>query len=354
MKPKSLDFLKELMGTMSPTGFEVEAAQVWKNEAGKFCEEVRTDTRGNSFALVGKGNYPRIMLAGHIDEIGLIVSHVDDDGFLYFNTLGGWDAQVLVGQRVILHGKKERIRGVIGKKPIHQMKDDEKKQASKFEDLWIDMGFKNKKEAQECVRIGDPAVLDQGFLPLRNNNIACRGVDDRIGAFVVLEVLRKLPKKNLKAEVIAVATVQEEIGHLGAIVGAYGLDPQAAFAVDVGQASDYPTIEKKQIGDHKLGSGPIVARGPMINPVLFEMVAKTAEKDKIPYTIKTVPRQTGTDTDGISVTRSGVPSSLISVPNRYMHSPNEMVNLDDVDNVINLIAGTILKINDKSDFTPSG
>lgn len=352
MKSKSLNFMKQLMTAMSPTGSEVEAAAVWKKQAESFCDLVRTDTRGNSYATIGKGRSPRIMLAGHIDEIGLSVTHIDDDGFLYFNTLGGWDAQVLVGQRVILKGKRGKLSGVIGKKPIHQMKEDERKLATKYEDLWMDMGFKNGKEAKEHVRIGDPAVLDQGFLELRNGNVVSRGIDDRIGAYVVLEVVRALAEKKVKTEVTAVATVQEEIGHFGAIVGAYDLNPQVGFIVDVGLASDYPTMDKKQIGEHKLGSGPIIARGPMLNPRLFDLIIETADKRCIPYTIRSAARQTSTDTDGISIARSGVPSALVSIPNRYMHSPNEMVNLDDVENAIELIASVIEKISDKTSFIP--
>ncbi len=344
--------MKQLMTAMSPTGFEVEAAAVWKKQAEAFCDEVRTDTRGNSYATLGKGRSPRIMLAGHIDEIGLIVTHIDDDGFLFFNTLGGWDGQVLVGQRIILSTRKGKMSGVIGKKPIHQLKEDERKFATKYEDLWIDMGFSSGKEAREHVRIGDPAVLDQGFLELRNDNVVSRGVDDRIGAYVVLEVVRALSAKKIKAEVTAVATVQEEIGHYGAIVGAYDLNPHVGFIVDVGQASDYPTMDKKQIGEHKLGSGPILARGPMLNPRLFDLIVATADKQGIPYTLRSSARQTSTDTDGISIARSGVPCALVSIPNRYMHSPNEMVNLNDVENAIKLIASVIEKITNKTSFIP--
>jgi endoglucanase len=292
------------------------------------------------------------MLAGHVDEIGLIVNYIDDQGFIYFGTIGGWDSQVLVGQRVLIKGREGLIRGVIGKKAIHLMKQDERDKVSKVEDLWVDIGAKDKAEAEKLVRVGDPMVLDQDLRELRNGYIVSRGIDNRIGGYVVLEALRLLSKSRPKAEAYAVATVQEEVGLVGARMGAYGLDPKVAIAVDVTHATDSPTVEKKQLGEHKLGSGPAIARGAAINPVVFDMLVKAAEDEKIPYTLEANPSRTGTDADIIYMTRSGIPTGLVSIPNRYMHSPNEMVDLSDVENAYKLIAAFIRRLDDDTDFRP--
>ena len=352
MKKKSLAFLKELLDTISPSGFEMDASRVWRKHAESFSDSVHVDTHGNSFATINEGKKPHVMLCGHIDEIGLMITHIDDDGFMYINAIGGWDSQVLVGQRVVFKGRKGVVVGVVGKKPIHQLRGDEKKTATKIEDIWLDMGFKNRKDAESHIRIGDFGVLDQGVKEFRNNKIVSRGIDDKIGAFVVLEALHQLAGKKSVGQVTAVASAQEEIGGHGAVVGTYGLNPDVGFNVDVGHATDHPKSDKTQIGDHKLGSGPILTRGSSVNPVLFELLVEVAEGEEIPYTLKCAPRKTSTDADSINVSRSGVPTALISVPNRYMHSPNEMIDVGDVDDVISLISKTVLKIDERTDFTP--
>jgi endoglucanase len=354
MKPSSLDFLKRLLDAPGPSGFETAPARAWRAEAEQFADEVTSDVTGNSVAALNPGGAPRVMLAGHIDEIGLMIVHVDDEGYLHFATIGGWDSQVLVGQRVVVVARAGAVPGVIGKKAIHLIKPDERDKVSKVTDLWIDIGARNKADALKRVRVGDPAVLASSALELPNGRLVSRSIDNRIGAFVVLEALRLLSKKTPRAAVFAVATAQEEIAWAGggARTSAVGLTPDVALVVDVTHASDHPGVEKKEVGDFKLGGGPVLSRGSSVNPLVFEMLAETAEAEKIPYTIQAAPRDTGTDADAIYTTLRGVPTGLISVPNRYMHSPSEMIDLADVERTAQLLAAFARRVTPKTDFTP--
>jgi putative aminopeptidase FrvX len=350
-------FLRSLLDAPGPSGFEMVPARVWREEAGRFADEVRTDVQGNSIATLNPGGSPRLMLAGHIDEIGLMVTHIDEDGFLFIDGIGGWDSQVLVGQRLRVLSRSGEVLGVIGKKPIHLIRPEEKEKASKLEDLWIDVGAKNREEVSERgIRVGDPAVIDARLVELGNNLIASRSIDDRIGAFIVLEVLKRLREQDGSsvASVSAVATVQEEIGYQGggARTSAFALDPHVAIAVDVTFATDTPGIEKKQVGERKLGSGPVLSRGSSINPMVLDRLVEVAEEEGIPYTLKASPRSTWTDADAIYLSRAGVPSAVVSVPNRYMHSPNEIVSKDDLDATIRLIAAFAARLAADTDFTP--
>jgi len=355
MKKESLAFLRRYMESTSPSGFEEEASLLWRNQADRFADRTWVDMHGNSFALVNEGGTPRIMLAGHADEIGLMITYVDEKGYLSFIGIGGWDPQVLPGQRVRIRGKGRPVLGVIGRKPIHLLQEEERKKVVKMEDLWIDIGAKDKEEAATLVEIGDPAVLDYGFADLRNDLVVARGLDDRVGAFVVLEAARLLATMSPKAAVYAVATVQEEIGLRGAKTSAFGIDPLVGIAVDVGFATDTPGMEseKKKVGEAAVGKGPLVARGPNINPPLFSLFVETAKEKKIPYQIEGTPRGTGTDANAIQLTRAGVATGLLSVPNRYMHSPCEIVHLTDLENTSKLIAHTVTKIDPETNFLPS-
>jgi endoglucanase len=296
------------------------------------------------------------MLAGHIDEIGFMITHVDEEGFLYFDGIGGWDPQVVVGQRIILLTRKGHVRGVVGKKPIHLIKDDERSKAAKLKELWIDIGAANREDAIERgIRVGDAAVVDAPLLELGNGRIASRSIDNRIGAFVVLEALRRLADGPApKASVTAVATAQEEIGQQGggARTSAYRLEPQVAVVVDVTFATDAPGVEKKELGEHKLGGGPVLARGSAASGLVFERLAEIAEREDIAYSITASPRHTSTDADAIYLTRAGVATGLVSVPNRYMHSPNEIVDLADLDAAADLIAAFCRDLTTDDDFVP--
>jgi endoglucanase len=351
MNDHSLQFLKRLLATPGPSGDEAAAARVWREEAATFADHVRTDVRGNVFAIL-EGGAPRVLLAGHIDEIGLMISYIDDDGFLSFAAVGGWDAQVLVGQRVRLLGRQGEVIGVIGKKPIHLLKDDERAKASKIEELWIDIGARNRAEAQERVRIGSVGVIDAPIYEFPNGRIVSRAIDDRIGAFTVLEALRLLAQDRPQATVAAVATSQEEITFAGAYTAAFSFEPQAAIAVDVTFATDHPNSDKKQYGDVRLGGGPVLSRGSANSPAVYEMLLEIAEREGIPYSIQITPRHTGTDADAIHVSRGGVATGVISIPNRYMHSPNEMIELADVEHAARLIAAFVRALTAETNLIP--
>lgn len=356
MDARSLKFLKTLLNTPGPSGFEAGAARIWRREAESFADRVWADVSGNSLALVKPGGKLRVMLAGHIDEIGLMVTHVDDQGFVYFAPIGGWDAEILAGQRVRILSKDGPVFGVIGKKAVHLQNQEDREKPSKMKDLWIDIGASGGDDAKGRVRVGDAAVIDADLVELPSGRLVSRSLDNRIGAFVVLEALRLLAKKRPSAETIAVATTQEEIGYPGgggARTSAFGLDPKMALVVDVTHATDYPSAQKKEEGDHPLGGGPVLNRGSAVNPVLFERLVGVAEAQKIPYTIEASPRSTGTDADAIYAARSGIATAVISVPNRYMHSPNEMVALSDLERSAQLIAAFVQTVDVKADFVPA-
>jgi putative aminopeptidase FrvX len=351
MRDESYEFLKKLLSTPGPSGNEEVAASVWRTEAEKFAEEVQGDRMGNSFATLNVGGTPRVMLSGHIDEIGVMVTHIEENGLLRFAGVGGWDPQVLVGQRVLMQTRNGEIPGVIGKKAIHVMEAEERKKVSQIKDLWIDIGAKDADEAKERVKVGDVGVLDQGLLELPNDRIASRSLDNRIGAFVVLEALRLLSEEDaLAAEVVAVASVQEEIGLYGARGAAFGLDPDAAIAVDVTHATDTPGISKNEHGDHSLGSGPVITRATNLSPLVTDGLIEAAEREGLSYTLEADSRYTSTDADAIQFTRAGVATGLISAPNRYMHSPNEIVALEDLENCARLIAAYVKSLKKDTDF----
>ncbi|MEO0230182.1 MAG: M42 family metallopeptidase [candidate division WOR-3 bacterium] len=346
-------FLESLVNSMSPSGFEEEAVKVWVDRAKKFADRVYTDYHGNAIAVINEGKEPRVMLAGHIDEIGYMITYVDEQGYLYFNTIGGVDPQIAQGQRVWIRGKNgERILGVIGKKAIHLLDEEERKRVPKFKEMWIDIGAKNKDEVLERIEIGTCAVNALNYEKLYGSNVVARGFDDRVGAFIALEALAELSKikENLNVSVYAVATVQEEIGLRGARTSAFGIDPHVGIAIDVTHTTDQPGVEKKLLGDIKLGGGPVIARGPNISPKVYEKLVNTAKELNIPYQIEGVPHATGTDANAIQITRAGVATGLVSVPNRYMHTPCEVVNLDDLDNIIKLLAGFCERVKRADEF----
>ncbi len=351
----NLDFLERLLDAPGPSGFEVRPARVWREEAEGFADEVRTDVHGNSVAAVNPGGGPRVMMAGHIDEIGLQVTHVDDEGFLYFGEIGGWDSQVLVGQRVRILGREGDVPGVVGKRPIHLLQGEDRDKVTKVKDLWVDVGAASRDEVLEMgIRVGDAMVLDAPMVRLAGDRVASRAVDDRIGAYVVLEALRLLAAEPPEAAAFAVATVQEEIGHSGggARSSAFALEPDVALVVDVTFSTDVPDVPKKELGDHRIGGGPVLCRGSASHPVVFERLVAVAEAEKIPYTIQAAPRATRTDADSIYLVRFGIPTGLVSVPNRYMHSPNEVVSVEDLHRTARLLAGFVRSLDGEADFTP--
>jgi endoglucanase len=322
MKEKSLTFLRSLLDSPGPSGFETGPARIWRDEAAEFADRVSADVSGNSVAAINPESEPRVMFAGHIDEIGLMIVHVDDEGYLYFSTIGGWDPQVLVGQRVVISAKSRLVDGVIGKRAIHMLETEEREQVSKVSSLWIDIGAKSKKDAFRRVRIGDPAVLAAPTVQLPNGRLTSRSIDNRIGAFIVLEALRLLARRRPKGGVYAVGTSQEEISWTGggAKTSATRIDPKVAIVVDLTHATDHPNADKKRHGDFKLGGGPVISRGSSANPKVVDMLIQTAEASKIPYTLAAAPGDTGTDADSIYCAKQGIATGLVSIPNRYMQT----------------------------------
>jgi endoglucanase len=356
MTPESLAFLKSLLDTPGPSSFEAAPARVWRREAEAIADEVRADVGGNSSATLNPGGRPRVMLAGHIDEIGVMVTYIDEDGFVSFDTIGGWDHQIFVGQRVRLLGRGGPVTGVVGKKAIHIMDKDDRDKVSKVEDLWIDIGATSRADAERQLRIGDPGVLAAGVLEFPNGRLVSRSIDNRIGAFVVLEALRILAAQNRPpaASVTAVATTREEIAATGggARSSAVALEPDVAIVVDVTHATDYPGIDKRKHGDYKLGGGPVLARGASVSEVVYELLAAAAEAEGISYSIEAASRDTHTDAEAIFNAHRGVATALVSVPNRYMHSPNEMVTLEDLDRTARLLAAFARRLTPETDFVP--
>lgn len=354
MNKRSVEFLERLINSISPSGYEDEAARVWQKEAALFADDIRRDTHGNSDAVINAGGSPRIMLSGHYDEIGFIITHINDEGYLWISPVGGWDPQIPQGQHVTIRGRKGHVPGVIGKCPIHLLKEDARKKVTNLDELWVDIGAQNRKDAEKWVAIGDPLVISQDLTRLQGQLVAGRGFDNRAGAFVVLEAARRLSKMKPKAEVHAVATVQEEIGLRGARTAAFGIDPQVGIAVDVTFATDYPSMSDavKKFGHIKVGQGTVITRGPNINPKLFDLMVDAAQKEKIAYQINAESRATGTDANAIQINRSGVATGLLNIPNRYMHTPCEIVSLDDLDATADLMAHTCARISNKLDFIP--
>lgn len=345
-------FLKELLETPSPSGYEQAAAKKWRAYVKPYAKEVFGDVHGNSFAVLNPKAPFTFMLAGHIDEIGLLITHIDDKGYLYAAQIGGMDPALLVGQRVRIVTEKGDVFGVIGRKAVHQMKPDELKKNVEMENIWIDIGADSKEDALKRVQIGDPMVVDVPYRRLNGHKVVSRATDDKIGAFVVAEVIKALAKRKLNIRVVGVATVQEEIGLRGAITSSYRIHPQAGIAVDVGFASDHPDTDPKKTGEVKLGKGPVLHRGPNINPVMATLLFKLAKQKKIPYQLTAEPRGTGTDANAIQLCRGGAAAGLISIPNRYMHTPVEVISLDDVQHCIELIVEFLAAHPEKRDYNP--
>lgn len=352
LSESSRAFLRRLLDAPGPSGYETLPARVWREEARGFAE-VSGDVAGNSAAVVNPDGAPTVMLAGHIDEIGVIVTWIDEEGFVHIGAIGGWDVQVLVGQRIRFLGRDGDVRGVVGRKPIHLLKREEREQAAKITDLWVDIGAGSREEALGRVDVGDPGVIDAPALEMPGDRLVSRAIDDRIGAFVVLEALRRYAAQPGVARVVAVATTQEEIGHHGggALISASRLGPDMAIAVDVTHATDHPGAEQKATGEHKLGGGPVLARGSLISPVVYRLIREAAARLEIPVTVQAVGGDTSTDADFIHLAREGVATALVSVPNRYMHSPGEMVSLADVDRLAALLAEVCRAVTPATDFT---
>lgn len=356
MREESRAFLQQLLEAAGPSNYEIAAARVWRTEAEKFCASVTADVNGNSIARLHDqpaANAKKVVLCGHIDEIGLIITHHNDDGTLAFRTIGGWDPQVLVGQRIKVATREGSVTGVIGRKAIHLLRGEDRDRVVKIEDLWIDIGATKKEEATARVRVGDAAVIDVLPIMLTDDLIASRALDDRCCAFIALETLRLLSEGTAPwCDVYAAATVQEEITFRGAHTVAATLEPDVAIALDVTHASDRPGVSPQEVGNHGCGSGAAIMRGSVANDLLVDLLVSTAEAEYLPYTFEAAGRHSGTDADALVVTGRGTAGGVISVPCRYMHSPVEVVSLHDLETCAKLLAATIRAIGPETDFVP--
>lgn len=353
IQKSALKFLEELLNSSGPSGFEEETARIFRKYLNGFCDIVETDVLGNTTGILNPDAEFKVMLAGHYDEIGFQIVHIDEEGLLYFRPNGGIDKLTVPGTEIEVTTEKGKVPGVIGKKPIHLLKPAERDKAVELEDMWIDIGAENKKEAESLVSIGDPVAVKPNFYQIGKNRVMSKGLDDRIGAFVVAETLRALSKRKLSVAVYGVGTAQEEVGLRGATTSTFNINPNIGFAVDVGFATDIPDIPHKLLGDIKLGNGPELNRSADNNVILGKLLRKVAKKHKIPYQEAASHRASGgTDTAQMQMTRAGVATALISIPNRYMHTPVEVCDLRDVKGAVELLTETIVALTGKETFIP--
>jgi putative aminopeptidase FrvX len=350
------DVLRQLLTAAGPSGYETAPAAVFAEAGRRFTDDVEIDVMGSAVARVAGSSdaarpAPFLAVVGHIDEIGLIVTHIDDNGFLRFTGVGGWDPQILVGQRVQVATRDGVVPGVAGRKAIHLLREEEREKVPKLRDLHIDIGAKDADEARELVRIGDVAVIAGEPLELPNERVVSRSMDNRLGSFIALEAARLVAEAGgAPGDVAALGVVQEEVTFAGARTSAFRLQPDVAIVVDVTHETGSPGIDVNESGKHEFGQGPVIERGSVLNPVVFELLHDAAEREQIPFTVAASARTTGTDADAIHLSRAGVPTGGVSIALRYMHSPVEMVQLDDIDACARLIAAFARSLSTESSF----
>ncbi|MFO7578382.1 MAG: M42 family metallopeptidase [Pelovirga sp.] len=350
---QNFTFLRQLVETPSPSGFEQPVQRLIRRQLEGVVDSMTTDVMGNLITCLKGSGGPRVMLAGHCDEIGFMVQFVDDRGFIYFGAIGGVDPHLSPGQRVSIHTEQGDIAGVIGKKAIHLIEAKDRDNVIKLKQQYIDIGCASRAEAEALIRIGDPVTVAVGLLPLQGRRMTARAFDDKMGAFIVTEVLRQIRQgQAIAADLYGVSTVQEEVGLRGGVTSAYGVDPEVGIVIEVTHATDYPEAEQSSIGRVELGKGPVLARGANINPTLFRLLVDTAAAEAIPVQIVGVPRATGTDANVMQLCRSGVATALLSIPLRYMHTPVETLDLGDLELAIRLLCATLARIDRTTSFIP--
>lgn len=352
MNADSKNFLKQLVETPSPSGYEHSVQKLVRERIKAWCDEVRTDVMGNVFGVRNKSGNPRVMLAGHCDQIGFIINHITDDGFLHLDPIGGVDPVVATSQRVSIMTRGGLLPGAIGRKAIHLMDEEDKKKVPKIHDLYIDIGATSKEDALKLVAIGDAGIFLQPYLELANDRAVSMAFDNKMGTWIVTETLRLLHDRPFDACVIGVSTVQEEIGLRGATASAFSSEAQVGIALDVAHGTDTPGIEKKRAGDFHVGKGPMIYRGANINPRVFELLVSAADDEKISYQVASAARGTGTDANPMQLSRGGMATGLLSVPLRYMHTPNELLSLEDLENTARLLAAFCANLKKGQDFIP--
>jgi endoglucanase len=352
VRKESLEFLRSLVETGGPSGYEQPVQQLYRQYVGDYADAVRTDVLGNTIAVANSGGTPRVMLAGHADEIGFLVRYVDDDGFIYFGPVGGWDPEIAVGQRVTIHTANGPVPGVIGKRAIHLMDEEDRKKKTELHKLWIDVGLWGRAAVEERIAIGDPVTMAAPFTELAGDLAAAKSFDNRMAVWVVAETLRLLKGRSFRTAVHGVSTVQEEIGLRGAQTSAFGVDPPVGLAIDVCHATDYPDADKRKVGNIRIGAGPVISRGANINPAVFALLVRAAREEAIPLQIEAAPRGTGTDANAMQLNKAGMATGLVSVALRYMHTPCELLSLVDLENAARLCAAFIERVGPDDDWIP--
>ena len=354
MEKESKQFLFDLLNTPSASGYEQRIQDVVRKRMKRFAHSIETDLHGNVIVALNPDAERRIMAAGHCDQIGLMVKHISDEGFLFFEALGGIDAGVLPGGLVTVHAASGAVEGIVGRRPIHLQPQEERgKVQNDLSKLWIDIGAKNRKEAEKKIEIGDFVTFKLGVTELANGLFCSPGLDDKVGAFVAMEALRLCAKAKLKVGLFAVSTVQEEVGLRGARTAAYRIDPEVGIAVDVTHATDDPGNDNKKTLRCLLGGGPTISKGPNTNPEVQKALVAVAKKKKIPYQIAASGKLLGNDSNAIQVNRRGVAAASIGIPNRYMHTQVEVCSYKDLEHAAELLAEFIKSVGPKSDFTPA-
>ncbi len=358
MQDNARAFFEQAIATPSPSGYEERIQKLIRDYITPHADRVRIDVHGNLIAEIGNDDGPRLMLAGHCDQIGMLVSHIDENGFVYAQTIGGWDPQQLIGQAMSIWTDSGEVPAVISRKPIHLLNNDERKKVVGLDEMWLDVGANGDKQAREKIRIGDPITLDLQLRPLMNSLVSGPGMDNKTGMWTVIEALRRAKELagagGIGCHLHSVSTVQEEIGLRGAKTAAGGIHPDVAIAVDVTHASDCPTIDKNKQGDLRLGGGPVIFRGPNINPKVATRLIELAEANSIPYQLAAIGRATPNDANVLQLHGAGVATGLVAIPNRYMHSAVEAISLEDIDHVAQLLAHFAVALTADDDFTPGG
>lgn len=352
MDSNARSFLDALLSTPGVSGYEQAVQAVVRDYVAPFADDVRTDLHGNVIATVNEGGGPTLMLDGHCDQLGMIVSHIDDSGYLFFQTVGGWDPQQLVGQRVTVWCEDGQVGGVISRKAIHLLTDEEKKAVVDPKNMWIDIGATSREDAESVAAIGDAVTVQLGLQEMRNGLANAPAMDNRTGVWVVFEAMRRAAGKGMSCRLVVASTVQEEIGMRGARTAAYGIDPDVAIAVDVTHATDCPGIDKRQRGDIGLGKGPVILRGPNVNPRVGTRLTELAETEKIPYQVAALGRAAPNNSNALQITRAGVATGLVQLPNRYMHSAVETVSFADLDGAADLLAAFAVALSAEDSFIP--
>jgi tetrahedral aminopeptidase len=345
-------FFKQIVETTGPSGYEQNTQRVWRDRVQGVADSIKVDSLGNAIAVLNTNGNPSVLIDAHIDEIGFIVRYIDDDGYIYWAPIGGFDPSTLAGNRVSIVGKNGPVYGVMGRKPIHLLDQDERKKAPDLKNMWIDIGVSNREEAEGLLSIGDAGGRAAGMQRLQGSLVTANSLDDRIGSYVLAECVRNLGQSEPRAAVYAASSVQEEIGLRGARVSAYDTNAQIGIALEVTWTSDHPQAPKTELGSVKVGQGPVIFRGANTNPRVFDRLVAAARAAGVPYQIDAIAGGTPTDQNAMQMSRSGMATGLVSVPTRYLHTASEVASTDDIDAAVAIVTRFVQDLTPDVDLTP--